>query len=61
MSSPNPTTDIDDLSLAVGADFDVDDFGDIFDFCTKSPTGQHVYSITDNYQACVHCHEDSGL
>lgn len=52
--------EIDDASEAVG-EFEVDDYGDVFELCPRSPSDQCVYSMTDNFKCCIHCGRESGL
>ena len=53
--------EIDDAQRAVGADLETDDFGEVIDRCQLSGSGQHEYSIIDNFARCVHCGEAGRL
>ncbi len=52
--------EIDDAKEAVG-EVEDDGFGNVVDLCIKSPSGQHQYSVADQFRACVYCGEDSEL
>lgn len=56
-SEPEP---IDDLTM-VYEDAKLDDFGFIVKPCDKSPSHQCEYSMTNNFERCVHCGRESGL
>lgn len=55
-SGTEPVIDIDDAHEAVGELL----FGDIVEFCAKSPIGECQYDALEPLR-CVHCKKESGI
>lgn len=61
MRSAEDIPEVDDDRAAVGADLEVDDFGEVIELCAQSPVGFCRYTWRDKWHACIHCKQPSGL